>query len=246
MSDEAKLLSAAEREAMSTSDKLGDPTWAFHDRRKLLAHLDAITAPADGEALGRKVRDEWIAWAKEQPNPKPSWLVPWEGLSEPDRDVDRRIGLRCHAIGYAAGVAKGEEERARLAEDLEGERRAYAVRAETERTEIARLTAELAAGAVEIDKVRGHLGLDMFATLDDCAIEGARLVAENQRLTAERDTAKRDGARVEREAIVEQVRHWAANGRDGMPVVDGDTSLVDWIATEIAESADERGEGSAG
>lgn len=44
------------------------------------------------EALGRLVRDVWIAWAKEQPNPKPSWLVEWDGLSEPDREVDRRIG----------------------------------------------------------------------------------------------------------------------------------------------------------
>lgn len=33
-----------------------------------------------------------MAWAREQPNPKPSWLVPWEELSEPEREVDRRIG----------------------------------------------------------------------------------------------------------------------------------------------------------
>lgn len=44
------------------------------------------------ERLGQLVRDTWIKWAKEQPNPKPSWLVPWEELSEPDREVDRRIG----------------------------------------------------------------------------------------------------------------------------------------------------------
>lgn len=47
-------------------------------------------APVDREALGRLVRDVWIAWAKKQPSPKPSWLVPWEGLAEPDREVDRR------------------------------------------------------------------------------------------------------------------------------------------------------------
>jgi len=44
------------------------------------------------EWLGRIVREVWVRWAKEQPNPKPSWLVPWEGLDEPDREVDRRIG----------------------------------------------------------------------------------------------------------------------------------------------------------
>ncbi len=44
------------------------------------------------ERLGRRVREVWIAWAKQQPNPKPSWLVEWDGLSEPDKEVDRRIG----------------------------------------------------------------------------------------------------------------------------------------------------------
>jgi hypothetical protein len=49
---------------------------------------------SDHDKLGKAVRDEWIKWAKEQPNPKPSWLVPWEELSEPEREVDRRIGRR--------------------------------------------------------------------------------------------------------------------------------------------------------
>jgi hypothetical protein len=52
-----------------------------------------VSDPAfDRELLGRMVRDIWVAWAREQPNPKPSWLKPWEELSEPDREVDRRIG----------------------------------------------------------------------------------------------------------------------------------------------------------
>ena len=46
----------------------------------------------DREALGRRVREVWIAWACRQPAPKPSWLVPWEELPEPDREVDRQIG----------------------------------------------------------------------------------------------------------------------------------------------------------
>lgn len=46
----------------------------------------------DQEKLGKIVRDTWIEWAKEQPNPKSSWLVEWDGLSEPDKEVDRRIG----------------------------------------------------------------------------------------------------------------------------------------------------------
>lgn len=58
-------------------------------------------APAQGvdrERLGQEVRAEWVAWAKEQPNPKPSWLVPWEGLSEPDKEADRRIGERLYRL----------------------------------------------------------------------------------------------------------------------------------------------------
>ena len=49
--------------------------------------------PLDRDTLGRLVRATWVAWAREQPTCKPSWLVPWEGLSEPDREVDRRIGV---------------------------------------------------------------------------------------------------------------------------------------------------------
>lgn len=49
------------------------------------------------EAGGRLVREVWIEWAREQPDPKPSWLVPWEALSESDREVDRRIAERVRA-----------------------------------------------------------------------------------------------------------------------------------------------------
>lgn len=60
--------------------------------------------PVDREALGRLVREVWIDWASEQPNPKPSWLVTWEGLAEPDREVDRRIGEVLFERGVAAAL----------------------------------------------------------------------------------------------------------------------------------------------
>lgn len=44
------------------------------------------------ELYGREVRHVWMQWAKEQPNPKPSWLVDWDVLTEAEREVDRRIG----------------------------------------------------------------------------------------------------------------------------------------------------------
>lgn len=44
------------------------------------------------EYLGRLVRAVWVKWASEQTNAKPSWLAPWSELSDPDKEVDRRIG----------------------------------------------------------------------------------------------------------------------------------------------------------
>lgn len=56
--------------------------------------LDAATRDKviDREDLGRKVREIWIAWAAEQSPPNPDWHVPWEYISEREREVDRRIG----------------------------------------------------------------------------------------------------------------------------------------------------------
>jgi hypothetical protein len=45
----------------------------------------------DRDKLGRVVRDAWVRWAKTQPDPKPSWLVPYNELSEPDKEADRQI-----------------------------------------------------------------------------------------------------------------------------------------------------------
>ncbi len=44
---------------------------------------------------GRIVREAWVRWAMTQPNPKPSWLVPYDELSEPDKEADRQIFEAC-------------------------------------------------------------------------------------------------------------------------------------------------------
>lgn len=44
------------------------------------------------EQRGRRVREVWVRWAAEQPDPKSSWLTPWEDLDEGQREVDMRIG----------------------------------------------------------------------------------------------------------------------------------------------------------
>lgn len=108
------------------------------------ASADADADPADREALGRLVREIWVAWARENPvrcdacrggcavypycrlcedstcdhecprgdpctacggsgkRPKPSWVAPWEELSESDREVDRRIGEALYRRGVEA------------------------------------------------------------------------------------------------------------------------------------------------
>lgn len=51
------------------------------------------------EDLGRIVRETWVKWASEQPDPKPSWLTEWEDLDDGQREVDMRIG---EAVAAAA------------------------------------------------------------------------------------------------------------------------------------------------
>ena len=46
------------------------------------------------ERLGMIVREAWIDWAKTQPAPKESWLIPWGEMQECDREADRVIGER--------------------------------------------------------------------------------------------------------------------------------------------------------
>jgi len=48
--------------------------------------------PCNRDSLGRMVREAWVRWAKTRPDPKPSWLVPYDELSEPDKEADRQIG----------------------------------------------------------------------------------------------------------------------------------------------------------
>jgi len=65
--------------------------------------------PFDRDQLGRMVREAWVRWAQTQPDPKPSWLVPYDELSEPDKEADRQIGetiARWTLIGDAARAAR--------------------------------------------------------------------------------------------------------------------------------------------
>ena len=76
----------------------------------------------DRDALGRLVREVWITWAREQPDPKPSWLTPWEVLTEIDREVDRLIGERLYDAGWdAARTGRWRRRRGRGRDDGRGD-----------------------------------------------------------------------------------------------------------------------------
>lgn len=67
--------------------------------------------PFDRDTLGRMVREAWVRWAKTQPAPKPSWLLPYDEIAEPDKEADRQIGEaidRWTLIGDSAAIANAE------------------------------------------------------------------------------------------------------------------------------------------
>lgn len=70
------------------------------------------------ERIGKLVRDTWIAWAKEQPNPKQSWLVEWDNLPEPDKDVDIRIAVAIWNDAIDAAESVPQEMRGEGENDL--------------------------------------------------------------------------------------------------------------------------------
>ena len=61
-----------------------------------------VTEPR--ELVGRLVRQVWTEWAREQPDPKPSWLLSWEELDDGQREVDMRIGAMLFSKGRRAGI----------------------------------------------------------------------------------------------------------------------------------------------
>lgn len=71
-----------------------------------VSSASAGTPEKSSDALGRLVRETWIGWALQQPDPKPSWLVPYDHLSERDKEADRCIG-KAVAETCRAEIAKG-------------------------------------------------------------------------------------------------------------------------------------------
>ena len=62
-----------------------------------------VLAGVTREELGRRVRARWIEWARIQPHPKRSWLVPYDQLSVHDQEADNQIGEDLFCAGWLAG-----------------------------------------------------------------------------------------------------------------------------------------------
>lgn len=81
-------------ETLAERDSLRTDLFALRAENARLNHfLDGSRSlPIDRDSLGRFVREAWVMWALTQRDPKPSWLVPYDELSEPDKEADRKIG----------------------------------------------------------------------------------------------------------------------------------------------------------
>jgi hypothetical protein len=103
----------------ATECTVAAPCAAFTE---LLTHYGIRPAGKPGDpaeprlAAGMLVRQVWVEWAKEQPRPKLSWLLPWDRLDAGQQEVDMRIG---EAL-WSAGRTVGLQEAALLANPLLG------------------------------------------------------------------------------------------------------------------------------
>jgi hypothetical protein len=104
-SGEPVALDIHERNALNEAVKLLPSISALRTlRAKLLAAPQSSQPVEAGDTaqtwapvisrnfLGQIVREAWVKWAKQQPNPKPSWLSPYDELDEADKEADRQIG----------------------------------------------------------------------------------------------------------------------------------------------------------
>ena len=112
------------------------------------------------EFFGSVVRGVWVEWAKQQPNPKPSWLVPWSDLDEGQREVDMRIAEKVKEVCYPRWVeaiedaeAAAEKKMARVCAERLKEREAVARKAALEEAAPLRRALEFYADGWE-----GHAG----------------------------------------------------------------------------------------
>ena len=214
----------------------------------LLAHLDALAAGEvpDGEALGRGLFEHMsvMAW----PDGRGKIGGPgWDGLREDSRSYYRGAALALYTRGRTAGRAEGagSETSAHLIEARNTAQRT----AEEAHATIARLQAELAeargavihadfAGGLSVCARPGETTKDVERiTCPACLVKLYSVAADDadkmreqvDRLTAEIDAARIEGARVEREALdLYLLAAYQETGYEG-PVASALSDALDWL-----------------
>lgn len=86
--------------------------WTELSRLEVAAPGPTVEEP-EVERVAREIRGAWVEWATRQPNPKPSWLVPWDRCDEQTKDADRYLALRVlvPAIARLRPLSPGDPER---------------------------------------------------------------------------------------------------------------------------------------
>lgn len=165
----------------------------------------------DRETLGKLVREVWIAWAREQPSPKPSWLVPWDGLAEPDREVDRRIGETVARAAVQKLTASNAALRRRIAdyefadrEEAPGLERLNALVVANWQPGISHMRQEAAAQIIE-RLLAENAALTARVAAAEGANEGLRLFAEHRGESIRSLRADLQAARAERDGFERKV-----------------------------------------
>ena len=95
--ERAKLQPAIDRVAA-----LAEAAQAKAVEGAVAAERERLRTASNPESLGVIVREVWVSWAQEQPDPKPAWLTEWDDLDDGQREVDMRIGVILAGIGAAA------------------------------------------------------------------------------------------------------------------------------------------------
>ena len=93
----------------SRHENCSSPVFLVHNQNDNSYELHICPCKCHRDVLGLLVRKAWVRWAKEHPQPKPSWLLPYEALNEQDKEADRQIGTYLFGVFVDWLIGKGSD-----------------------------------------------------------------------------------------------------------------------------------------
>jgi hypothetical protein len=217
---------------------------------------EGAVSPNDRERIGRVVREIWIDWAREQPSPKPTWLLPWEDLTDTYREAGCRIGEQLFSMGLMAGRAVGEEEvealRKRVAEleftrdELTGIQQGDSVVDAAAKAESVALPKQLSEARAEATTLRedverwrktnGDIGAALGVKPGEAVRDAAtRVIAERDRI--QRDWEQQGAMLHEIEARVAELDATCDRVWDALGAIRTGEDLADAVARRLEEAS---------